>query len=178
MAGLRDLVESILPEECLLSGLRIAGKGRVFSIRLQGRDDAVGVALDAFRDWPQGRKRCDALFLCLPDGARQFVLVLVELKGGHVEKALNQLQETSSVLCKCREDHFGVHADEKLLQGLREIARAGHGRRVLGYVVGGRGLSLRQDERSRLHRDFGITVKIRRSGEGLTCSDLASGFTS
>jgi hypothetical protein len=177
MARLRELVGSIFPEESLLPGLRLVGKGRVFSIRLQGQDDAVGVDLDAFRDWPKERKRCDGLFLCLPGGARQFIVVLVELKGGHVEKALNQLQATSSVLCKHREDTFRLHADEGLLQIYHGLASAGHGRRVLGYIVARQGLNLKQDERSRLRRDFGITVKIRRSVEGLTCTELASGFT-
>jgi len=176
MAGLRELVDRVLPNESLLPGLKIGSRWPVFSIRLQGDDDAVGVALDAFRDWPKGRKRCDAVFLCLPENAAQFIVVLVELKGGHVEKALNQLRETSSLLCKRREDHFGVHADVSVLQSFRRLAAGGHGRRVLGYIVAKQGLSLRQDEKSRLRRDFGITVRLTRRAEGLTCADLVSNF--
>lgn len=169
-------MKTIFPAESVLPGLKLDHKGRVFSIRLQGRDDAMGLDLDAFTDWPKERKRCDGLFLCLPEGSSRFIVVLVELKGGHVEKALTQLRETVSVLCKRREDHHGVHSDANLIRGFRKIAPEGHGKRLLGCIVASKGLSLRQDERSRLQRDFGITVKIRRSAQGLNCTDLASGF--
>jgi hypothetical protein len=102
----------------------------------------------------------------------------VELKGGHVESALEQLQVSSAILCKRREEPLGVHDNEDLIQRFRKLAASGQGRRVLGYIVANKGLSLKQQERRRLQMDFGITVRLKRSAEGLTCAELASGFTS
>jgi hypothetical protein len=98
--------------------------------------------------------------------------VLVELKGGHVGKALEQLKETSSILCKRHEDFFGIHSKNQFVQPFRKLAKSAHGNRVLGYIISNKGVNLKQDRRANLKRDFGITVRITRRGEGISRNDL------
>ena len=172
LPDLREILGSIFPSRYFLPGLKVGkGRKRVFSIRLHDLDDAVGLKLDAFENWPPDTKRCDGLFLCWPYNAGQLVVVLVELKGGHAEHAIEQIKTTSNLLCK-KGDFFGIHSNEALLSQILQLAGNGHGARVLAYIIAKKKLGLRQQERANLLRNYGIRIHFTDNAAGTTCQQL------
>lgn len=173
MSALKNTLAHIFPASCFLSGLKVSKGQRVFSIRLGKLDDAVGLELDAIDRWPAETKRCDGLFLCAPAGTSQLVVVLVELKGGHVQHAIEQIKATSNLFCN-KKDVFGIHADSKLLHQMRQLGRAEHGARVLGYIVGKKKLALRQQETASLLKKHRIKIHFTGHASAISCQEILS----
>jgi len=84
-------------------------------------------------------------------GAGRRLLLLVELKGQDFGKALAQIESTLQLLCKRSADR-GIHTGAHL-------AAPGHDT-VKAYVVlsRGKGVPLRQRERERIRRRYGVIV--------------------
>jgi len=171
---LREALADLFPADSFLPGLGIGKGERVFSIRLRRQEEAVGIKLDDVCEWPLGRKRCDGLFVGVLSPAERFLVILVELKGNHVARAIEQIKETALILCKQPDDMFGVHSKWQTIAGFRRLLGPGHSAHVIGFVIATRALNLKQVERVILRRDYGLTVKFARKAEGMALRDMTS----
>jgi hypothetical protein len=100
------------------------------------------------------------------------MVVFVELKGGHREKALEQIKETRGVMCRGSSEFPSLH-DEKQLAIFRSAGLTHHGKSLMGIVVGRRSLSLKQRERADLRKNYGIKIKFITGGaKSIASADL------
>ncbi len=169
MTDLRSVMAKLFPESSLLNGSSIGQKGTRFSIQLNSGEEAVGINLDLLDDWPVDCKRCDAVFVCTRKDADDFVVVLVELKGGHTEKAMEQIRTSQEILCRKSEYFPGVHC-RSTAEEMKALGRQhAHRTTVLGLIVSRRSLPLRELEKKKL-QEKSVTIKSRKPGhvfEGL-----------
>jgi len=149
MNVLQKALETFLPRECILRGSSVSEKGRSFVIRKNRGDKVVGARIKGI----EGKKTCDAVFLCRKAGMKSLGVVLVELKGGNVSRAVKQISDTASWLCrKGGEPHNLVEKS-----GL-----GGHGGRVNAFIVARKGLQQKQIEKARLSkRGIRLVIKSR-----------------
>lgn len=172
MRALKTALESVFPSICLLPGTRIGEKGRIFSIRKQKQEQIIGLGLESIASWPAGRKRCDGAFICVTPERKDFMVVFVELKGGHREKALEQIRETRGVMCRGSSEFPSLHS-EKQSGVFRSAGLTNHGKSLLGIVVGRRSLALKQRERADLRKNYGIKIKfITGSAKSISSAEL------
>lgn len=113
----------------------------------------VKEAIKAWPDWPEGQPSCDCLFVCGQEGRKDFLVLLVELKGDDTERAMEQFRSTAKVFCHGSAFPFAGHgmAAKSGFKG-SECAFT-HGRHVLAAIAsrsGGRAALSWQDERKRL----------------------------
>lgn len=163
MTALKAALESVFPSSCFLTGTKIGEKGRVFSIRKQKQEQIIGLGLESIPSWPAGRRRCDGAFICRTPERKDFMVVLIELKGGHREKALEQIKESRSVMCRGSSEFPALH-DEQQLSIFRSAGLTNHGKSLTGIVVGRRSLALKQRERADLRKNYGIKIKFITGG--------------
>ncbi len=175
MPGVRSLLTQVFGKQSLLAGLTLRKKGRSFGIKRIEQADLAGVDLDLCRNWPAGRQRADGLFLCLPANATQFLVVLVELKGGHVEEAVKQVRTTATVLR--RGPGIDIHGGPACLS-LSDHGNLGHEGRVLGVIVSQGGLPAEQSKRKQLLTEEGPTIKIRSTRKLVVTLDELQRWTS
>lgn len=167
MPGLRSVMAKLFPESSLLDGSSVGPKGTRFSIQLNSGEEAVGINLDRLENWPSGRKRCDALFVCTRKDADDFVVVLVELKGSHTEKAIEQIRTSKEILCRTSEYFPGVHCPSAA-EEMKAFGRQHQRTTVLGLIVSTRSPSLRQPEKKKLQN----SVRLRSRKPGHTFNGL------
>jgi hypothetical protein len=173
---LRNVLGAVLPKEAFLDTPSISSGGRTFSLTHSATrgEEVLGVNLDGFQSWPAERKRCDALFACVLPSRDHVILTLVELKGGHIERAMEQIKATSQVLCKRPSDSFEVHSPT-LCTRLRKLGLIGHRGLILGIIVAKRGLPLAQREKASLRKHHRIVLRISSGGRvELACGELAA----
>jgi hypothetical protein len=174
LAELRRALTEVFPEECFLSGLSVKECRRVFSLRLAQGEAAIGIQLDhRAMNWPREQPRCDALFVCSVPGSNALVIVLVELKGSDVERALDQIISSANALCKRANAERSPHT-ESVKDEVTSLGKTGHGHAVLGVIVPKRGGQLDRRRKSKIWKDGRIEVWIK-SGElrEVTCRQLA-----
>ncbi|MCA1959328.1 MAG: hypothetical protein LDL33_00930 [Desulfomonile sp.] len=174
MPALRDLVEDAFGVECIATGLSITESGRTFSLQKTLDDEAVAIHLEKCRRWPDRSKRADGLFICLPANSQMFLIVLVELKGGSVEKALEQLTQSAEVLCRDSPATLSPHAG-KLTLWLTDARSRAHEGQVLGVVVGRQGLPQEQRKRKAARMAQKLIIRMRTTRRlSTTIDDLIS----
>ncbi len=173
MKDLKSILLQFFPEEAFLKSPKKKEKGRAFSIKPEKGEAAVGIDLEAIDHWPQNEKRCDALFLCWLPERNEFLIVLVELKGNHREKALEQIRETRQILCRGTGSRFkSIHAAEQLAE-FRSCGIEGHGKRLLGIIIGKKSLPIKAKEKADLYRKTGIIIQYKTGGmTGISCREL------
>ncbi len=154
MNALRDVLESFLPRKRILNGTSLSEQGRSFTIRKEIGCGVVGARLE---ELPEEGKRCDAVFLCKAARSRTFGVVLVELKGGDVNKAIKQVCETSTMICRNGGKAPGLHKPVKLVEA-RKLGR--HAGVVRAFIVARHGLTQRQlDKAKMLKKGIKLTIK-------------------
>jgi hypothetical protein len=144
-----------IPEDCISRASSAKGLKRSFSIRPQEGDQIWRVKVDDCWFQSCDEKRVDYLFWAQSASGQKFIL-LVELKGQHFGKALQQIESTLQRLCKRaggRGIHTGQHRD---CPGHNPHNKGG----VRAYAVlsKGEGVPLRQRERERIRQRYGILV--------------------
>ena len=159
----------------LLSATSVGEKGNRFSVRVGPDDVVAGVRLVPPTD-PTGRtlSACDAAFLVATQTSPTPLVVLVELKGSHVDHAVDQIEASFERLCKRRggSQHPGRASVREALVGARTSRARAHARVCLGVIVSRRGaLSLRQVRRARLQKQ-GLVIRKVKDGAGLRVADL------
>ncbi len=178
MPTLRKVLEPVFPEESFLDGLRLHKHGRRFSIKKSRSEQAVGIDLDKCGQWLSGKKKGDGLFVCLPPDSKSFLVVIVELKGGHLERAIDQLSDTTDVLCSGPDKPLPTHS-ESVGNNLGESYKQGHTGRVLGVVVGRGGLPAEQFKKKMTRKRTGLKIAVRSARRvEVTFEDLARWFRS
>lgn len=178
MRALRQQLTRVFPEDCFLPGTKIEEKGRVFSIRPDTGEAAIGLKLSPLRNaWPNGQGICDGLFVCLAQNCNHLIVTLVELKGSDVEKAMNQILDTCILLCKAANNHILEIHSEGVFDAAASLNRAGHGSGVLGVIVGRIGLAQNQKEKKRLWNRHKLRIWAKTGKlEAINCSVLAGKF--
>lgn len=178
MSWLRELAQDAFGRESVLTGLALKEQGNVFSLRLPRSEGvlAVGVRPDASPQLGGGRETaCDGLFLleCAPRSV--LLVVLVELKGADVAKAIKQLEATFLKLCPCHGTFHAAHFVPawRELTGADGALRSPHPKGLaIGCVVSRRrGIQLKQQDRARLAA-HGLLIRFLRDAKGLGLSDL------
>lgn len=141
---------------CVSPGTVLAEQGRVFSLRPEKGEYAVFLRPEKCPEWPKEGKKCDGVILCAHQDDPEFMVVLVELKGGHVGHALDQLESTCRDLCS-KGATLGIkHQIWKQSLGTQGL---GHSRRVFGIILGKKGISQRQDRIKKLNNTLGLRVR-------------------
>lgn len=107
MESLIAATKEVFSGESVLSGLSIKEAGSRFSIEKRPTEKAFAIDLRKIANWPSGTPRADAVFVCFPEGASHFLLVLVELKSSRKEHAIAQLSASCKTLCSGSQ-----HADQ------------------------------------------------------------------
>lgn len=90
-----------------------------------------------------------------------FLVVLVELKGGHVQKAIEQLTSSARVLCKNSTNSLSPH-NNQLGEWIAAQRPHSHTARVLGVIVAKRSLPQAQDKRKGAMISRGLKI-VRKS---------------
>ncbi len=161
LTELRRALTEVFPEECFLSGLSVKENQRGFSLKPAQGEAAFGIRLDRdAMNWPRQQPRCDALFICSVPDSNALVIVFVELKGGHVEKALEQIVESARALCNKANALRGTHS-QPVIDEVRSLGKAGHSSGVLGVIVSKNSLTLDQKERAKILRSDGVVLWLR-----------------
>ncbi len=156
--NLRSLIKDYWEDGCIDPGHRLAQSGRVFSLRPAEGEEAVIIRPEACSEWPKDVKKCDGVVLSRPRDEKTFSVVLVELKGGHVENALSQLETTCRTLCVESNARTNKHGVLK-----QKINRMGwkHPRMVYGIIIGKKSIAQRQLRLKKLLHGLGLRVLSR-----------------
>jgi len=173
VTALEQLLNRVLPSMPPLSGCSVKEEGKVFSLRLREGQECAGVHTAPSARGTKGAhqsERCDALFLVRDCARLRPLLMLVELKGGHTRKAIDQLESTFQWLCGATS---GIHGNDAIA---RHWAKAfgentPHERPVIGIVISPKRLQLKPTRREQLHRR-GLKIIKKSSGKALEVSDL------
>jgi hypothetical protein len=170
---LRPLLEKVFPAACFLPGLRVEENQRVFSIKPAHDEDAIGIQIDhAAMNWPPEQSRCDALFVCSTPDHESLAMVFVELKGGDVKKALDQILNSVRALCKGPNPVRKAHT-APVIDAVRSLHKQGHGNGIVGVIVSRRSIPNYPQERKRLRKQ-GIIVWMKTAQlRDVTCRELA-----
>ena len=178
MSKLLETLQTVFPPECFIDGLSIKGPGRHFSVQLNPSEKAVAINLDKCNPWPDGKKRCDGLFVCIPPGSKYFLIVLVELKGTDKEDAFDQLSDTAEMLCRQSAQSPKPHSSS-IMQSFQSCQLRGHGKHVLGIVVTKGSLPKRLLEKKQARTYKGLKIKsVTTKIMTKTVSELANWFHS
>jgi len=175
--GLREVVESVFGAECVAKGLSITESRQTFSLKKDRNEKAIAVHLQACRSWPANTRRVDALFICLPANSQAFLIVLVELKGGNVEKGITQLSQSAKMLCKGATDSPAPHSS-KLHGWLNGDRTDGHGGHVLGVIVSRQGLPQEQQKRKAARMAQKLVIRMRTTRQLSTTMDELTSWIS
>lgn len=178
MQRLHEKLARVFPKECFLQGTRIGEKGRVFSIRPDVGEAAIGLKLSPLKQrWPNGKGICDGLFVCVTANCDHLVVTLVELKGSDVPKAMSQIEDSCLSLCKVTNPVLAIHSNE-VARAAMAMSRRGHGSGVLGVIVAKTGLALSQQKRSILWNRYKLRIWIKTNKlREIKCAELAGKFT-
>ncbi|WP_045218500.1 hypothetical protein [Desulfonatronum thioautotrophicum] len=152
---LRQVMEEHWEQGCVSPRTVLAEQGRVFSLRPAKGEYAVFLQPEKCPEWPKEGKKCDGVILYAHQDDPEFMIVLVELKGGHVGHALDQLESTCRDLCAKGTTLEFKHQIWKTSLGTEGF---GHSRRVFGIILG-KGISLRQDRIKKLNNTLGLRVR-------------------
>ncbi len=167
-----DIIRKTWSKKCLSSDPRIKEKGRTFSLKLnQEKHDCVVFLPEKCHEWPENQKRCDGVFICGDRQKKTLLIVFAELKGGHLEKAVNQIGESCDVLCRNSSSKLNIH---------RSLEKSGfsHKDGLIGVIVAKSGISLAQDKRNRLFKQYGLKIRfVKEKFQGITLEKLASQFS-
>lgn len=168
--SLHELLEVHWEDGCIDSGHRLAESGRVFSLRPADGEEAVFIRPEACPEWPQGTKKCDAVVISRSRDEKTFSVVLVELKGGHVENALNQIEITCRAMClnsNARTNKHGFLKNKLNQMGWK------HSGRVYGIIIGKKSIAQRQQHFKKLLQSLGLRVLSRTENiQGKSINDL------
>lgn len=157
MSKLLETMQTVFPQECFAAGLSISGRGRRFSVQSNLPGKAVGIDLDRCEPWPQGKKRCDGLFVCIPPASKSFLIVLVELKGSGKQDAFDQLLATTKILCRKSTERLKPHSSS-IVQSFQSCQLRGHEKNVLGIVVTKESLPIKPLEKKKARKQ-GLRLK-------------------
>lgn len=173
LSELRRSLEEVFPKACFLPGLTVGQNQRVFSIKLGRGEAAIGIQIDhEAMDWPRDQRRCDALFVCSVPDFNAPIIVLVELKGGHVEKALDQIEESVTALCRRETAVADVH-NRKIVDELKKLGKTDHKGNVLGIIVSKKSIPI-DPQRTKKYRKKGIVLWPKTGMfRGVSCRQLA-----
>ena len=161
--NLREMMVGSWLDGCVDGRVKLTEQSRVFSIKVQSPGQAVLLRPEYCPEWPRQEKKCDGVLLCYNGSEARMTLVLVELKGGNVEKALHQLEATCRHLCAQGKTTLNKHKEWKDALGAHSLH---HARRVFGLIVGKKSLAKHQQKRSALRKQYGL--KIRATTGNLT----------
>jgi hypothetical protein len=142
-----------IPDACI-SQASSAGEGRRrFVIHLGEGDQIWRVKMDGCWLTSSDEKKVDYLFWGSSASGRK-VILLVELKGKHFGRALEQVKSTLQRICK-RADGRGIHTGAHQESPGHNLSEG-----VLAYVVlsKGKGVPQRQRERERIRQCYGVRV--------------------
>lgn len=157
MKRLNETVANLFSRDAMLRRPGVKESGRGFLVTPRTGDTVVGFRPEAVAAWPDETPRCDAVFLCRNDGGEEFRVILVELKGGHVNRAITQLATTHDFLCRSKNQPSAHAPDAK--NRFREIGFR-HYPTVLGLVICRSGIQLKQQQRKALLKK-GLHVRIK-----------------
>ena len=143
-----------IPDVCISQASSAREGRRRFVIHLREGDQIWRVKMDGCWLTSSSEKKVDYLFWGSSALGRK-VILLVELKGKHFGKALEQIESTLQRICK-RADGRGIHTgahQESPGHGL-------HKQGVQAYVVlsKGKGVPQRRLERERIRKRYGVLV--------------------
>jgi len=158
-------------DDCFIAGTKIEECGKTFSIRPQAGEEVVGIRMDGCQLTAQSGPACDAAFFVHIKSQKRLVIVLVELKGGEIARAFEQLIAGRNLFatlvgCAATTEH-----GKPLIDALGSGAPIDHGAKLLGVVASKRGIP--QPDRLKIlaHRQ-GIKIVIKEKTTGISCSDL------
>lgn len=154
--SLREAMVSNWSEECVGSRCKISEQKRSLSIKVQSPGQAVLLHPESCPEWSNEDRKCDGVLLCCSGRDQRITLVLVELKGGHVEKALDQLEATCRQLCAGGKTALNKHRQWQDALGAKGLHHAG---RVFGLIVGKKSLAQHQKKQSALLKGYGLRVR-------------------
>lgn len=171
-----DLVESFLPDGVVMnSGTACSERGKNLNVqRTAPTDTILRLKLNDWTVWPHGEKSCDCLVLCKKADRKDFVALLVELKGDDTKSAYGQIENTAAMLCKKTGIRLAGHV--KAGNGSAQCPTAqGHGGRLVAVIVApgeGNARGLFQRKAAHLYKKRILLLPIRRPGNPLTIDDL------
>jgi hypothetical protein len=162
MNELKVLLKEIFPTDCWVEGNKISQEGKIFSVKKSSQNEMVaGVKIDdcSFKKRIIG-KVCEGLFIVRKNNQKALV-VLLELKGGHTQHALKQIENTAQYL-KGQVCHHKQKIDFSHLLP------------VLGLIVTEGRFSLNQLERKRLRKNLNLAIeKLKlKEAKGISVSRL------
>ena len=170
--NLRQALAQVLGRgDCFLPGTSIRENNTRFSIRPQTGEDVVGIKVDGCLLGGQSGLACDAAFFVHIKAEKRLVIALVELKGGEVDHAFEQVLAVRDffaglVGCAKTSQH-----GKPLIDALGDDSPISHGARLLGVVVSKRGIPQPDRLKVLAHRR-GVKIVIKPDATGITCSDL------
>ncbi|MBI5250013.1 MAG: hypothetical protein HY912_11010 [Desulfomonile tiedjei] len=177
MQALREQLSRIFPEECFLPGTRIEENRRVFSIKPDAGEAVIGLKLSPLANrWPENHGICDGLFVCKAQNCNHLIVTLVELKGGDVSKAMNQIRDTCHLLCKSANPVLQIHSED-VIDAAESLNIKGHGKGALGVIVARSGLAQNQKAKKLLWDRYRLRIWSKTGKlEAINCSLLAGKF--
>jgi len=143
-----------IPDACISQASSAREGRRRFVIHLREGDQIWRVKMDGCWLTSSSEKKVDYLFWGSSALGRK-VIILVELKGKHFGKALEQIESTLQRTCK-RADGRGIHTGAHQESPGHDLHQEG----VQAYVVlsKGKGVRKRLRERERIRQRYGIRV--------------------
>jgi hypothetical protein len=159
--------------DCFLPGTSVKEKGKTFSIQPRNGEQVVGLRVDGCLLADTGVPKCDAIFFLFDAAQGRLLIILVELKGGDVAHALDQLVSTRHFLVKATGCGWEEHK-KKLAPLFSDVgkSRPSHNGSVLGVVVGPKGLPQIQQKKLKSLTTYGIRYKPAKRANNLLCQDL------
>lgn len=155
-ANLRDIMHKHWSQGCVDPKYRVSEKSKTFSIKLQPPGQAVLLRPEQCPEWPQEGRKCDGILVCHNGKEQRMTLVLVELKGGHMEKALQQLETACGYLCARGRSSLNKHNEWKNTLGEYGLH---HAKRIYGLIVGKKSLAQHQRKLSALRKKYGLKIR-------------------
>lgn len=146
-----------IPKDCISRSSSAKEKKSSFSIRPQPGDEVWRVKVDDGWFSSNDGKKVDYLFWAKSKRGRKLI-VLVELKGIDLRKALQQVEATLKRLCK-QSPTKGIHTGAHRASSGHDLTRAG-GVRVVIILSSGQKVPRRQRELERLRRKYKVRVHI------------------
>ena len=96
-----QIIRDAFARQAVVNGSALREKGRVFSLQVDcAREFCIIIKPDLCPSWPDDKRRCDGILIAYRNGWDDLVVVFIELKGGHIEKALRQIESSCEVMCK------------------------------------------------------------------------------
>lgn len=167
-------IKSIFGENCIIDGSTVEENGRVFSVKKRRGDNVVVIKVDGCLVSSSRSKKCDGLVFAWNNKSKVFCVVMVELKGSDVRRAVSQIRSTAEYLrsiTKCRSSQHKMEISS--LCG-KELGRD-HNGKVYGAIVSDRKIPQLQAEKVRMKKDFGVVLKLVHQSKGLTVNKLLKG---